>query len=63
VLYTLDGVLDAAGRIWWLEVNSNPIFAPTGYPLMLETLFGSERERVPVSSTRRHAELTAEAQA
>ena len=63
VLYTLDGVLDAAGRIWWLEVNSNPIFAPTGYPLMLETLFGGERQRAPVSSARHGAELMAEAQA
>lgn len=41
VLYAVDGVLDDDGHIWWLEVNSNPIFAPTGYPFMLATLFGT----------------------
>jgi hypothetical protein len=41
VLYAVDGVLDDDGQIWWLEVNSNPIFAPTGYPFMLATLFGT----------------------
>jgi hypothetical protein len=41
VLYSLDGVLDATGKIWWLEVNSNPIFPPTGYAAMLSTLLGT----------------------
>ncbi|MET3396080.1 hypothetical protein ABIC33_006757 [Variovorax sp. 1140] len=39
VLFALDGVLDADDRIWWLEANSNPILPPTGYPLILATLF------------------------
>jgi len=41
VLCSLDGVLDADGKIWWLEANSNPIFPPTGYPAMFSTLFGT----------------------
>lgn len=40
VLYSVDGVVDERGAIFWLEVNSNPMFVPTGYPFMLETLFG-----------------------
>jgi hypothetical protein len=40
VLFSLDAVLDDKGRVWWLEMNSNPIFPPTGYPHMLSTLFG-----------------------
>lgn len=41
VLCSLDGVLDADGKIWWLEANSNPMFPPTGYPPMFSTLFGT----------------------
>lgn len=41
VLYAVDGVLDADGAIWWLEMNSNPILPPDGYPLILNTLFGA----------------------
>lgn len=41
VLYSLDGVLDDQGRIWWLEMNSNPIFPPAGYRAMLSSLFGT----------------------
>jgi hypothetical protein len=40
VLFSLDGVIDASQRIWWLEMNSNPTFPPDGYPLMLTSLFG-----------------------
>jgi hypothetical protein len=40
VLFAIDGVLDQDDRIWWLEANSNPILPPTGYPLVLATLFG-----------------------
>lgn len=39
VLFALDGVIDADERIWWLEANSNPILPPTGYPLILATVF------------------------
>lgn len=44
VLFALDGVLDEDDRIWWLEANSNPILPPTGYPLVLATLFESASE-------------------
>ncbi|MDQ0016119.1 hypothetical protein J2W23_004520 [Variovorax boronicumulans] len=43
VLFALDGVLDANDRVWWLEANSNPILPPTGYPLILATLFEDEQ--------------------
>lgn len=35
MLFAVDGVLDPGGRIWWLEVNSNPVMPPTGYAPML----------------------------
>lgn len=41
VLYSADAVLDAQGTLWWLEMNSNPILPPTGYPHVLATLFGT----------------------
>jgi hypothetical protein len=40
VLYAMDGVLDSDGRVWWLEMNSNPQLPATGYPHILDTLFG-----------------------
>jgi hypothetical protein len=40
ISFAVDGVLDDQGQVWWLEVNSNPMFPPTGYPKMLRTLFG-----------------------
>lgn len=64
VLYSLDGVLDAQGRIWWLEMNSNPIFAPSGYRIMLATLFGTPvmpgpQERVAGTVADSESEQTA----
>ncbi|MFV0673485.1 hypothetical protein [Variovorax sp. tm] len=53
VLFALDGVLDANDRIWWLEANSNPILPPTGYPLILATLF--ETGEIPKSGELRPA--------
>ena len=42
VLYTLDGVLDAKDRIWFLEINSHPMVHPSVYPHMLNSLvFGT----------------------
>lgn len=41
VLYAVDGVVDADGTIWWLEVNSNPILPPEGYSLVFTSLFGA----------------------
>jgi len=44
VLFAVDGVLDSQDRIWWLETNSNPVLPPTGYPLVLATLFESDAQ-------------------
>jgi hypothetical protein len=38
-----DGVIDPEGRIWWLEMNCNPMVPPDGYAFMLDSLFGIER--------------------
>jgi len=40
VLYSVDGVVDGHGKVWWLEMNSNPVMPPPGYPLMFQDLFG-----------------------
>lgn len=39
VAFTLDGVVDAHGDVWWLEMNSNPAFPPEGYAEMFADLF------------------------
>jgi hypothetical protein len=39
LLYSLDGVIDSEGVVWWLEVNSNPILPPEGYAQIFGTLF------------------------
>lgn len=44
VLFSVDGVLDDAGQVWWLELNSNPICPPNAYFAMLGTLFGTPGE-------------------
>jgi hypothetical protein len=44
VLYSVDGVVDAEGSIWWLEINSSPILPPEGYPLVFSSLFGEGRK-------------------
>jgi D-alanine-D-alanine ligase-like ATP-grasp enzyme len=43
VLFAVDGVLDAHGQAWWLEVNSNPTLPPDGYARIFSTLFGPPR--------------------
>jgi hypothetical protein len=45
VLYSLDAVLDDAGKIWWLEMNSNPILPPDGYPVILDSLFAIPKQQ------------------
>lgn len=42
VLYSIDGVLDGGGKVWWLEVNSNPTLPPSGYSHVFSTLFGTQ---------------------
>jgi len=39
VAITVDGVLDAQGRIWWLEMNTNSLLPPEGYAAMFADLF------------------------
>lgn len=39
VMITVDGLLDAEGRIWWLEMNTNSLLPPEGYATMFEDLF------------------------
>lgn len=39
LLMTVDGLLDAEGRIWWLEMNTNSIVPPEGYATMFGDLF------------------------
>lgn len=55
VLFALDGVLDSDDQIWWLEANSNPILPPTGYPVLLGTLFELEEPRSDFPSEPRAA--------
>ena len=40
VAYALDAMLDREGRLWWLEMNSNPVVPPEGYAEMFADLFG-----------------------
>lgn len=37
--FSLDGILDDAGQIWFLEMNCNPHLHPDIYPAMLDSLF------------------------
>lgn len=39
VIITVDGLLDAEGRIWWLEMNTNSLLPPEGYGAMFADLF------------------------
>ena len=36
---SVDGILDEHGQLWWLELNSNPLFPHYGYDAMLSDLF------------------------
>jgi hypothetical protein len=42
--FTLDGVLDAQGQLWLLEMNSNPQLHPAFYRPMLDALFVREAQ-------------------
>ena len=61
VLYSLDGVLDQHGKIGWLEMNSNPIFPPTGYPHMLSSLLGTpvDSQMNPQMDSHMHSHMDA----
>jgi hypothetical protein len=37
--FSVDGVIDQAGQLWFLEVNCNPLLHPSFYDAMLSSLF------------------------
>lgn len=39
-LYTVDAIIDGEDRVWFLEMNCNPMVHPDAYFSMLEGLFG-----------------------
>ncbi|SEK92677.1 hypothetical protein SAMN05216359_1045 [Roseateles sp. YR242] len=41
MLCAMDGVIDTNGKVWWLELNSNPICPPNAYFEMFTSLFGT----------------------
>lgn len=45
--FTLDGVLDAQGRLWLLEINCNPQLHPAFYEHMLDGLFAHVPQPAP----------------
>jgi hypothetical protein len=44
-LFSVDGVIDQAESIWWLEANTNPMLPPTSYQIIFDTLFRNERRK------------------
>lgn len=37
--YSVDAVLDDQGQLWWLELNSHPMFPHAGYNVMLSDIY------------------------
>ena len=46
-LFTVDAILDDAGQIWLLEMNSNPMTHPLAYPSMVQSILQSEVSATP----------------
>ncbi len=44
--FTVDAIVDDKNRVWFLEMNCNPILHPDVYLPMFETLFGPAEEGV-----------------
>ena len=42
--FSLDGIVDAKGKIWFLEANCNPQFHPAFYDAMLNSTFQAEKK-------------------
>jgi hypothetical protein len=40
-LYTVDAILDPEDKLWFLEMNCNPVVHPDAYLPMFESLFGA----------------------
>lgn len=41
VAITADGLLDEAGQVWWLEMNTNSLLPPEAYAVMFADIFPS----------------------
>jgi hypothetical protein len=39
-IFSADAVIDEHGRIWWLEMNCNPMMPPETYAPLLDGMFG-----------------------
>jgi hypothetical protein len=46
-LFTVDAILDEAGQIWLLEMNSNPMTHPLAYPHIIQSILASEVSVAP----------------
>jgi hypothetical protein len=46
-LYTVDAIIDAEERVWFLEMNCNPMVHPDAYFAVFEGLFGPAEKVVP----------------
>lgn len=56
-LSTVDAILDAKGKVWFLEMNSNPFVHPMAYPHILDTLFPVKVDAIPNENNQSHVEL------
>lgn len=66
LLFSIDGVLDKDGTVWWLELNSNPICPPNAYFPMFSTLFNTPPGPTPAAyanAVRASQAVTAQAPA
>lgn len=45
IAFSLDGVVDGQDRVWFLEVNCNPLLHPAFYETMLDALFVKTLEK------------------
>lgn len=56
VLFAVDAVIDTEGKLWLLEINSNPTVHPLAYPAMVASLFAqSPGENSVVPASQGHA--------
>jgi hypothetical protein len=60
-LFSIDAMVDAADKLWLLEMNCNPQVHPEVYPFMLERLFGPRASAAQPRPVSEPASLPAEA--
>ncbi len=53
--FTVDAILDDAGQVWFLEMNSNPMTHPLAYPLIVQSMLASEVSATPAVQELRPA--------